>query len=72
MQSVMGKTQNIVALLLLNCFIFVMSAKYNIEDTKQNKLSSIDLIMIYLKSYTPEHPKLLIGMSLVNICGNLC
>ena len=29
-----------------------MSAKYNIEDTKQNKLSSIDLIIIYLKSFT--------------------
>ena len=47
-----GKNPNIVRLLLLNCFIFVMSAKYNIEDTKQNKLSSIDLIIIYLKSFT--------------------
>ena len=47
-----GKNPNIVTLLLLNCFIFVMSAKYNIEDTKQNKLSSIDLIIIYLKSFT--------------------
>ena len=47
-----GKNPNIVTLLLVNCFIFVMSAKYNIEDTKQNKLSSIDPPIIYLKSFT--------------------